>query len=819
MLYVVCCLSFARMRSLVCRLQSVICFLYSNRKVAFCQPHLSFLQSFSYRIKKKKNSLMSSFAQKIIVAFVFCSSSIILAQQSPQKGSITGKVYDARTREPLSGANVTVVGTTLGAVTDGDGRFVIPRVPPGVYRVRVSVLGYTPLVKTDIVITMAKPVEIDLPLNEAQLELEQVEVTAEYFPNLPDTPLSTQLQSSEEIRRLPGGLEDVVRAISILPGVAQVEPARNDLIVRGGAPSENLFVIDNIEVPNINHYGTQGGSGGPISYVNLDFVQGTSFSTGGFGVRYGDKLSSVLMIDLREGRRDRLGGKGTISASQFGLSLEGPFEEQGTFTLSARRSYLDFIFKAAGFAFVPEYWDFLGKANYHIGKDDQINVLGIGILDVVKLFNETPEKRYDNSRILTNDQNQFVGGVSWRHLFRSGFSTITLSQTYADFHFRQNDTLIDPIFNNNSIEDEWSLGTDVVWQVRKGIEFTAGLFGKLIQFKSDVMLQPFWTNYGQQISAHVHYDTIAWKGAAYGQITNTFERLRLTFGGRVDYFDLIRNKFVASLRSSLGYAVTPTTNVHASFGQYHQAPSYIWLVANPMNRQLSYISVDQYILGVDHLFSADLKVSLEAYYKRYYDYPASLTRPFLVLANTGTGFGGSDDGFASFGLDPLISDGEGESRGFEFFLQKKLSEIPIYGTVSVSYSETRFKALDQISRPGNFDQPWIINFGGGYVFDEQWEASAKFRFATGRPYTPYNPGGTQSITRYNSERLSPNHSLDLRVDRRWMFERWTLVLFIDIQNVYDRKPLDIPRYNERTGREEQIQTIGILPSVGISAEF
>ena len=746
----------------------------------------------------------------------------LAGQDQPRVGSIVGKVYSNATKEPLPSANVVVVGTTFGAAADVDGRFVISGVPAGTYNVRASIIGYAPAIQTDVVVSTARPSEVDFALVETQVEFDEVEVTAEYFRKLPEKPLSTQFQSNEEIRRLPGGLEDVARAISILPGVAQVQAGRNDLIVRGGSPSENLFVVDNIEVPNINHFGTQGATGGPLSFINLDFVQSTSFSTGGFGARYGDKLSSVLSIDLREGRKDHLGGKATISASQFGLNLEGPLSrkgERGSYLFSARRSYLDLIFKAAGFGFVPEYWDFLGKASIRLGKVDELNLLGIAALDNVRLFNDTPDKRFDNSRILASDQNQVIGGISWRHILSSGYATLSLGRTFVDFNYKQNDSLLNPIFTNSSFEGEWSLRGDLVWQLSKSSEVSFGAQAKFIRFHADMFLRPFQTNFGQQISVDRLYDTTAFKGAAFAQLSQQIGHFRIVLGGRVDYFNLIEENVSFSPRFSTSYELSPVTNLNASIGRYHQAPSYIWLVSNPMNRNLSYIEVNQYVVGIDHLLWADTKVSFEAYLKRYSDYPASLTRPYLVLANTGAGYGGSEEGFASFGLDPLVSGGRGEAHGVELFVQKKLSDIPCYGTFSVSFNESRFEALDGISRPSSFDQRWIINLGGGYIFDEKWEISTKFRYATGRPFTPFNPGGTQDVSLYNSRRVVANHSLDLRVDRRWTFDEWSLITYIDIQNIYNRKPVDIPRYNERTGRLESVGTIGILPSIGVSAEF
>jgi hypothetical protein len=756
-----------------------------------------------------------------IALLILLPGSQHLFGQIPEEplGIIIGQVFDATTTEPIISANVVVVGTTLGGSTDLDGNFKISRVPVGVHAIRVSALGYTTFTKTDIIVSLAKPAELMIPLVESVLQVEGVQVTASYFQKLPDKPLSNLVQTNEEIRRLPGGLEDVVRAISILPGVAQVQAGRNDLIVRGGAPSENLFVIENLEVPNINHFGTQGASGGPLSFVNLDFVEGTSFSTGGFGVMYGDKLSSVLSINLREGRKDRLGGKGTISASQFGLNLEGPTSESSNFIFSARRSYLDFIFKAAGFGFVPEYWDFLGKVHYHLGKGDQLIILGIGALDNVKFFNDTPDKRFNNARILGSDQNQFVGGVSWRHLLPAGFTTLTYGETYVDYNFIQNDSLLAPIFRNTSSENEHTLRAEVLFHAAKSTEIVLGMHGKIAQFKSDIVLRPFSTSYGDSLAVNSSYSTAAFKSAAFVQVSQELGPARITLGGRLDYFNMIENKFVASPRLSGTYSVSPVTNLNASIGRYFQAPSYIWLVANAVNRKLDFVGVDQFIVGVDHMVRADTRISLESYRKNYFDYPTSLTRPYLVLANTGAGFGGSEEGFASFGTDPLASQGSGIANGIEFLVQKKLSEIRCYGTVSISYNVSEFKGLDGIERPSNWEQQWIINVGGGYVFNEKWEISTKFRLATGRPYTPYGPNGSQNPALYNTMRVGTNHSLDFRVDRRWMVANWNLITYIDIQNVYNRQPLDVPRYNSRTGQAEQGGSIGILPSIGISAEF
>jgi len=760
------------------------------------------------------------FSTVVALSFSLVTAGLQLA--NAETGLLTGSVVDQKTQEPLPVANVQVLGTALGASTDIDGKFRIASIPFGTIQVRVSLVGFEPVVLGDVVIRSGRPTELVVQLNQVPVGLEGVEVTASYFQKTPDLPTSVQRLSYEEIRRSPGGFEDVVRAISVLPGVAQAAPGRNDLVVRGGAPSENLFFLDDIEIPNINHFGTQGSTGGPLSFINLDFVREASFSTGGFGVRYGDRLSSVLDIDLRSARSDRIGGKATISATQFGLNLEGPTGEQGSFIFSARRSYLDLVFKAAGFSFVPEYWDFLGKFDHALSPADRISVLGIAALDDVNYFNDTADDRYDNSRILGTAQNQYAAGVAWEHLFRNGLTTVSVSRNEVSYDGSQRDSLLNPIFLNRSREAETGLRADLLLKSADGgLEFELGTQIKRVDGKYTLFLPEFVSSFGDTLSVNINDEKgSGTKGSAYAQVSSmVLPRLQLTVGGRVDYFSAISTKFYGTPRASLVFTLSAKTNLTGSVGLYRQFPSYVWLVGSPDNINLKAMRVAQYVLGVEHFPRPDLKIRLEGFAKTYADYAASLDRTYLVMANTGAGYGGAEQNFDSFGFDRLASGGAGRALGIELLLQKKLSAIPAYGIASLTLSETRFTGFDGIERPGTFDQRVLLNLSGGYQFDERWEASLRFRLATGAPYTPYNNDGSQNPSMYNSERFDVAHSLDLRVDRRWNFSGWSLIGYVDIQNVYNNPVVSSVRWDPRTGEQVFNESIGILPSIGVSAEF
>jgi len=758
-------------------------------------------------------------AKKILLLAIIVFTNLTLGQNLT--GSIYGRVIDFVSKQPIPFANVLVLETNFGAASDLNGYFKIENIPVNTYQVRASVIGYSSQTKTDVVIQTAKPTEVNFELTSQAIELEGVTVTSDYFRKDPLEVNSIRNFSYEEIRRSPGGFEDVVRALSILPGVAQADAGRNDLIVRGGAPSENLYLINGIEVPNINHFGTQGATGGPLSYINLDFVRETSFSTGGFSALYGDKLSSVLNINLRDGREDRIGGKGTISASQFGLNLEGPITQSSNFIFSARRSYLDFIFKAADFAFVPEYYDVLLKADFNPHSKDQFGFLFISAFDNVKFFNDDADQRFDNSRVLGTDQVQYVAGFTYRRLFENGFFNIALSRNYVDYDSRQSDSLLNPIFTNKAKEEENSLRADLVFKLSKTSEINFGGTAKLIESDNDILFPVFVTSFGDSlpVTSLKTENTYTKFGVYTNHNTLLFNRLTTNIGVRSDIFSALNKKVYFSPRLSLSYALTDLTNLNFSSGIYHQSPSYIWLEAFESNKDLEMIKVNQFVLGFDHRLTADALLKVEAFYKDYNNYPTSTVRPYLVLANTGAGFSGSDDNYSAFGLEPLVDAGFGKARGVELSIQKKLSDIPYYGIFSFTYSKSDYTSLDGIERSGSYDQNWIINLSGGYKFDEFWEVSSKFRFASGKPYTPFNADGTQNIADYNTRRLKSTHSLDIRVDKRWYFSGWTLITYLDIQNIYNQNNQSGIRWDPREMRTDESSSIGILPSIGISAEF
>ncbi len=348
----------------------------------------------------------------IFALLIFCLNNFAFSETIEVKGTITGRIISKMNKSPLTGVTVRVLNTTLGAISKSDGTFEIKNVNAGVQKVQFSLIGYEVFIIGDLSVNAGKPAFVEVELAEKVIELEGAEVRAAFFEKRVDAVTSTQFLTFEEIRRAPGVQEEVVRATALLPGVNVTAAGRNDLIVRGGAPFENLFIVDNIEVNNINHFGSQGSTGGPLSLINLDYVRSVEFSAGGFGA-----------------------------------SAEGPLGDNGSYIVSARRSYLDFIFQAAGFSFVPQYWDYMVKTNYRINQNNSLTFLTISAINNVKLNNEDLDNRYKNGRIAVPEQYQNFAGLTWRNTFDNGFFTTTLASSYTRFSTFQNDSNLVEIFS------------------------------------------------------------------------------------------------------------------------------------------------------------------------------------------------------------------------------------------------------------------------------------------------------------------------------------------------------------------------------------
>ncbi|MFA5405619.1 MAG: TonB-dependent receptor [Ignavibacteria bacterium] len=762
---------------------------------------------------------------KYKLIFLLIDILIVLNIFSQEKGEINGRVIDIANQQPILGAVVEILELKLKTGTDDNGYFILSDIPVGIYSVQFSSIGYKPLIKDFVSVNSGSSLNL-----LAELEItstDEINVEALRFEKPLDISNSFKNLSFEEIRRSPGGFEDIGRVIQTLPGVSFVNDGRNDLIVRGGSPAENLFLVDGAPIPNINHFGSQGTTGGPTSIIDLNFIREVNFITGGFSAKYGDKLSSVLDIKLREGNRNKFMGNLNLSATGIGGIFEGPFgsNKKGSWLFSVRRSYLDFIFNAAGFGFIPEYNSTQLKGVYDIDDNNILTFNFIGNLDKVRFNNDKTDERQKNEDILKNNQYGYTNSIELKSLLTDfSYTRIILSRSYSNFDYSARDANFVERFKNISEEGQSVLKAEYIMVPNNNTEISIGVEGKLINFKNEIKtaqdtLYTIDPNTGNRyILPALDFNTsnTTYKSAAYLQLTKKFiDRIKLNLGLRYDYFDFINKKSYISPRASVTFNILHNFNLNFSYGIFYQSPSYIWLVSNLQNRDLKNIRADHYIAGIEYLFEKDTRATIEVYYKKYSDYPASTFRPYFILANSG----GSYENTTNFGLESLVSDGIGYAKGIEFFFQKTLSE-KFYTTANLSLFMAKYTSLDGIERASDFDNGILFIANGGYLAGKGWELSSKFRFVGGRPYTPISPvDGTQLISQYNSIRLPNYYSIDIRVDKRWNFKKWTLVTYIDIQNITGKKNITNYQWNKYTREIESNKSLGVFPTIGINAMF
>jgi len=765
---------------------------------------------------------MSRIYHKLLGIFLLLSVFISVRPLFAQNfGVIEGMVVDRDTKQPIIGARIAVIGTKKGTLADIDGVFRIAKLAQATYQLEITALGYQPLIKTDISVGTAQSTKLRIELKVDAFETEAVIVTAnKFFNKSEDTKVSSNELSQEEIRRAPGAAEDVSRMVQALPGVTTTADSRNDLIVRGGSPVENFIMIDGIEVPNINHFGSQGASGGPIGMVNVDFIQDVTFSAGGFPVKYGDRLSSIMDIRYRDGDKRQFTGKIDLGLAGAGFILEGPIQkEKSAYMISARKSYVDLVSSSTNITALPNYSNFNLKATYDINARHKLALIGLGGIDKITFEGENDEdvKSYDLTKYSAW---QSVIGLS--HKWLVGKSTYM--QSSVSFNMYQKDITVDSLnirqFLNESLDKEWLLRQDISHRFSPSDLVELGTQFRFLQNDNNIFIESGLDDFGVTRSdVVIDRKTDAFKFGGYLQYTKSFwQRFSLTTGLRYDYFDILNTPHALSPRASLSVDLRENLSLNLAYGLYQQAPPLIWLVGDEDNTGLKFMKTYQTVVGLALYPRQDIKFTVEVFHKNYSDYAASITNPEVSYASVGANFD-------THGLEALTSKSSGYATGIEFFLQKKLFD-DFYGLLNYSYAKIRFKALDGVERPSSFDFTNVFTAIFGYKFTESLEMSIKWRYMTGRPYTPVdlersvaNNSLILDNSRLNSLRHPDYHRLDIRLDKRYVFDGWNMVVFVDIQNVYNRQNVEHLIWDEEQNRVEKIYQWGFLPIAGLKIEF
>ncbi|SFT76194.1 Outer membrane receptor proteins, mostly Fe transport [Algoriphagus locisalis] len=797
--------------------------------------------------------------------FLLVLSLFTFSATTYSQGVIRGKITNPVNNEPVAFANVLLLNTELGAISDEQGFYEITNVPPGLYNVRASFVGYKTKTQFEIQVTLARPVQLDFVLTEDASELSEVVVSSE-FSRSEETPLSVRKLNANEIERYPGGNRDISRVIQALPGVASTPSFRNDILIRGGAPNENKFFIDEIEVPVINHFATQGSSGGPVGILNVNLIKNVDLIAGGFPTNRMNALSSFFEFQLKEGRRDKMATQLTVGASELTLSNEGPIGEKTTYLLSARRSYLQGLFKLIGLPFLPTFNDFQLKTTTKINEKTELTFIGVGAIDKFVLNEDIPddetEEERENRLYLLNVlpvQNQwnYATGVRLKRFRENGFWTFVLSRNmlnnqsvkYSGNDDSNEDNLL---FNYLSQESENKFRAENSI-FKNGYTFKYGVNYEYSRYYINNFDRATLASSGQVISVESTSNYNMYGGFLSASKNLYDERLLITGGIRIDGADFgetAQNPFnQLSPRVSFSYQLRPNLFATANAGIYYQKPSYTVLgfqdqdgqLVNQLNDVL-FIRNSQLIGGIEWLVpEKNRRFTAEVFYKKYSNYPSSL-RNGISLANLGADFG-------VIGNEPVESNSEGRAYGLEMLAQQRLFDN-FYGIAALTLVRSEFTNPNTDGYvPSSWDNRFIISLTAGRRFGNNWEVGARWRFLGGTPYTPYDYEESSLISNWdlrnqpildydqiNAIRLKGFHQLDLRLDKKYYFKKWNLNWYIDIQNVYNFKaeqpPLLVPKrdgegnilVDSADPTRYQLNYLNnpagtVLPTVGLIVEF
>jgi outer membrane receptor for ferrienterochelin and colicin len=791
--------------------------------------------------------------KRLLSLLLFCNITIsfLLAQPVHQ---VKGTVIDKSSRQPLEFINVMIVGLNKGGVTNAEGKFSIGQVPPGIYRLQASAIGYKTVTTPEYILS-TRDLHIQIEMEENQTELEGVTVTASPFRRDIESPVSLRIIGLQEIEKSPGANRDISRIVQSYPGVA-FSPIgyRNDLIVRGGSPSENRFYLDGVEIPNINHFSTQGASGGPVGILNADLIREVNFYTGAFPTDKGNALSSVLDFKLRDGDMERNSLKATLGASEVSLASNGHLGKKTSYLVSVRQSYLQFLFDMLGLPFLPTFTDAQFKLKTRFDARNELTVLGLGGIDKMKLNTKADDE--DNEYILSYlpkiQQETFTLGAVYRHYAGAHVQSVVASHSYLNNRntkYQQNDES-DPehlMLRLRSTEQNTQLRLENSSSFRNW-KVTVGTSLDYSQY-SNTTFQKVYTDRAQTFDYHTYLGIMRWGLFGTVNYTSIDERFTASLGLRAD-----ANNYSAAMkdlsdqlspRLSLSYQLTEHWSLSGNAGLYYQLPPYTALGFKNNNGlyankyALRYMQVSQGSIGLNWRKGDTFEVSVEGFYKDYDKIPLSVADGIPLTCK------GNDYGV--IGNELLTSTAQGRSYGAELLLKWLVAK-----KLNLASSFTLFKSEYRTDKESEYiasawDNRFIFNLRGTYNLPRHWSLGMKVSCIGGAPYTPYDADKSSLVTawnaqgkpyydytRYNEERLPAFTQVDIRIDKTFYLKRCMLGFYIDLQNIAGSKlkqadvlmstgviknpdaPIAEQRYVMKSLKQESGT---LLPTLGITFEY
>jgi hypothetical protein len=783
--------------------------------------------------------------RKLLIAFILllCYLAGAFGSQDYTQ-TIRGTVTDAVTGFPLIGANVVLLHSDplVGTITDVNGHFEMTGVPLGRQALEITYVGYYPKVIPNILLTSGKEAVLNIRLEEKAIEMEEVVVKAGPRKDQSINEMATvsaRTFTVEETERFAGSLGDPARMVANYAGVMTQNDSRNDIIIRGNSPIGVLWRMEGIEIPNPNHFGALGTTGGPVSMVNNNLLANSDFLTGAFPAEFGNATAGAFDLNLRSGNSRKTEFTGQIGFNGFEAGVEGPFlklqnGQHASYLANFRYSTLEVMDKL-GFNFgtgeaIPQYKDLTFLVDLPGTRYGRFKVFGLWGDSFIKLGREASDTAANSysSRGMATDFGSGLAVLGGSHTFY--FNEKTRIKSTLSYQQTHSTTVLDsvyqdfpevPFLRSRQQENRLSFSTQFRQKIDARNNYSMGLI--LDHFSINFIDSLNHADYGRFVTrADVTGQMTMLR--AYGQYQHHFGESLTGYAGLHLQFFGLNDELAVEPRLGARYKVNGRNTVNLGFGLHSQTqPKIIYFAQTPdslsqayhlTNQALGYTRSAHLVLGYDRLINQDFRIRMETYYQYLYRVPVKESFPEFSLINAGDFFGLPME-------DSLENKGTGQNYGIELTVEKFLSR-GYYFLFTASLFDSRYQGADGKTRNTAFNGNYVFNLLGGYETalgrNLRLTLDVKTVWAGGRRYVPIDLEESirtgkevRDWRRAYEDRYDDYFRTDFRVGIRLNGKRASQEWAVDLQNLTGFQSIFMEGYDVHKKEIYTVYQQGFIP--------
>ena len=728
--------------------------------------------------------------------------------------TIRGTIIDKQTQSPLPGAMIQLLNSDpiKACSTDENGKFRLEAVPLGRWQIKFSLLSYKEKVQS-IILTSGKEIVLQVELEENAVQADEVTIIAEQDKTKSNNKMATvssRLFSTEEAARYAGSRNDPARMAANFAGVSGANDSRNDIIIRGNSPLGVLWRVNGLDIPNPNHFGSLGSTGGPISILNNNTLDNSDFMTGAFPADYGNATAGVFDLKMRTGNNEKYEYLAQMGLNGFELGADGPFSKKNknaSFLINYRYSTLS-VFKYLNIDFgtgaaIPQYQDITYKLEFPTKKFGKYTLWGIGGISFIDLKAKDQSKENNlygySGRNISYQSNVGATGISHVYLLNPSSyikTNIGVSGQYNLIIADRIDTnvvpnIISPEYRNKSYTLRYSFNSTFNKKINSRNFINAGVYADLFSTLFVDSTNAF-TGLGLLPLRDFKGNSILCRLFSQWQ-HKINQKLTLNAGLSAQQFYL-NNSFALEPRIGLKYEISNKDALSFGTGMHSQLqPLYVYFSTSSTasgivetNRNLDFSRAVHAVLAYDRTLFKNARIKIESYYQYLYNIPIRIRKDYFSAINLGADF-------ESPNIDSLISNGTGENYGIEFTLEKFYSK-GFYYLLTASVFESKYKGSDNVMRNTAFNGNYVVNALAGKEFKiktkHTFALDVKVVYAGGKRYVPIDIDKSMLYNRqlyFNDKAYSPQYDpyfrIDLKTSYRLNSKHVTHEVSVDIQNL------------------------------------